>query len=73
MALSFETDIKPLFRDKDRDKMMFAFDLHQHPQVRDNADDILAQLESGEMPCDGAWPAENVEKFRTWVQEGMSA
>lgn len=70
--LSFETDIKPLFRDKDRQAMMFAFDLYEYAAVRDNAADILAIVEAGDMPCDGAWPAENVEAFRAWKDGGAN-
>jgi hypothetical protein len=22
------------------------------------------------MPCDGRWPAEDVERFRTWIDNG---
>jgi hypothetical protein len=22
------------------------------------------------MPCDGSWPAEDVERFRTWIENG---
>ncbi|HVL88765.1 MAG TPA: hypothetical protein VM841_00875 [Actinomycetota bacterium] len=70
--LSFETDIKPLFRDKDRQAMMFAFDLHEYASVRDNAADILAEVESGNMPCDAPWAPEQVETFRAWKDGGAS-
>jgi hypothetical protein len=64
---SFERDIKPLFRDFDRASMLsFGLDLHDYQQVRDRADDILARLEDGSMPCDGAWPPERVALFRSW-------
>ena len=36
--LSFERDIKPLFRAKDRDSMLTAFDLFDYDDVVDNAD-----------------------------------
>ena len=55
--LSFERDIKPLFRTKDRDSMMQAFDLFDYDDVVENADAIVGSLRSGQMPCDGAWPA----------------
>lgn len=71
--LSFETDIKPLFRDKDRQAMMFAFDLHEYAAVRDNADDILARIEDGSMPCDAPWTAEQMETFRSWKDGGKNA
>jgi hypothetical protein len=68
---SYEDDIKPLFRDTDRDSMDFAFDLWSYQDVQGNADLILERLEAGSMPCDGAWPAERVSLFRRWVEAGM--
>lgn len=68
---SFETDIKPLFREHDREEMEFAFDLWSLEDVKEHASEILARLERGDMPCDGAWPAERIEVFRRWMEEGM--
>ena len=70
-ALSFETDVKPLFRERDRQSMEFAFDLWSYDDVSENADAILARLEAGTMPCDGAWPQAQVDTFRRWTQSGM--
>jgi len=72
-ALSFEHDIKPLFRDKDRDSMMEAFDLFDYEDVADNADAIVGSLRSGQMPCDGAWPDADVDKLQRWVDAGKPA
>jgi hypothetical protein len=69
----FEEDIKPLFRERDRDSMRFAFDLWSHDDVSTHADAILGQLEAGTMPCDGAWPPENVAAFRGWIDAGKPA
>jgi hypothetical protein len=69
--LSYETDIKPLFREKDRDAMRFAFDLWDYDDVRDNSDDILSKVEDGSMPCDGAWSSDHVTLFQSWVTAGM--
>jgi hypothetical protein len=66
----FEDDIKPLFREGDRGAMRFAFDLWSVDDVSTHADAILAQLEAGTMPCDGAWPAERVAIFRQWIEAG---
>ena len=41
-GLSFEQDIKPLFRTKDRDSMMQAFDLFDYDDVVENADAIFS-------------------------------
>ena len=70
--LSFATDIKPLFRQHDRQSMEKAFDLWSYDDVRAHASDILARVENGSMPCDGAWPAERVDVFRRWVDGGVA-
>jgi hypothetical protein len=70
---SFERDIKPLFKEGDRKAMSFAFDLWSYQEVRDNAEMILDQLVAGRMPCYGAWPEEQVARFRTWTETGMRA
>jgi CDGSH-type Zn-finger protein/truncated hemoglobin YjbI len=71
--VGFEEHIKPLFRERDRNSMKFAFDLWSVDQVTQHADAILQRLEDGSMPCDGAWPAERVAVFRRWVKEGKPA
>jgi hypothetical protein len=71
--LSFEQDIKPLFRSKDRDSMLAAFDLFDYADVVQNADAIVGALRSGKMPCDGAWPASQVEKLQQWIDAGKPA
>src|SRR6476469_4123712 len=48
-APSFETDIKPLFRDRDRGAMLRAFDLWSYDDVKANADRILAAVRAGSM------------------------
>jgi hypothetical protein len=70
---SFESDIRPLFREMDRDAMESDFDLWDHEDVSADAHAILAAVEGGGMPCDGAWPPERVELFRRWVEAGMPA
>ena len=71
--MHFEDDVKPLFRERDRDSMRFAFDLWSVDDVSTNADGILARLEAGTMPCDGAWPAERIAVFRRWIDSGKTA
>jgi len=68
--ITFARDIRPLFRDRDIGSMSFAFDLSSYEDVRANAEAIYARLADGTMPCDGRWPAEDVERFRTWVDTG---
>jgi hypothetical protein len=70
-VVGFEQDIKPLFRELDRDEMEWAFDLWSYEDVKEHAQDILERLRAGEMPCDGPWPAERVEMFEEWMEEGM--
>jgi hypothetical protein len=71
--LSFEQHIKPLFREGDRQSMKSAFDLWSHDDVAQNSDAILEQLRNGTMPCDGAWPDEQVGLFQSWVEAGTPA
>jgi hypothetical protein len=69
-VVTFARDIRPLFRDRDVRSMSFAFDLSSYEDVRTNADEIYTRLADGSMPCDGSWPAEDVARFRTWIDEG---
>jgi hypothetical protein len=71
--LSFEQDIKPLFRSKDRDAMLATFDLFDYEDVVENADAIVGAVRSGQMPCDGAWSASEVEKLQQWIDAGTPA
>jgi hypothetical protein len=67
---SYAVDIKLLFRERDRGAMLSHFDLWSYDDVVQNKDAILSQLVDGNMPCDGSWPADRVELFRSWVAEG---
>jgi hypothetical protein len=71
--LSFENDVKPLFREGDREAMEFAFDLWSHDEVSENADEILTRVRDGSMPCDAPWPADRVLLFESWVSAGKPA
>ena len=61
--ISFDKQIKPLFRDRDQQSMKFAFDLWSYDDVKANAQAILERLDAGTMPCDGAWPRERITVF----------
>jgi hypothetical protein len=65
---SFETDIKPMFRQRDRDSMRSHFDLWSYDDVSNHADAILGRLQAGNMPCDGAWPEAQVDLFKSWTE-----
>jgi hypothetical protein len=68
--VSFETDVKPLFRERDRESMRAAFDLWSYDDVVQHADAILEQVQAGTMPCDSAWPKAQVDLFRRWAEGG---
>ena len=68
--ISFERDIKPLFREHDRESMKSAFDLWSHDDVAQHSDAIVGRLRDGTMPCDGAWPQEQVAVFQRWIDAG---
>jgi hypothetical protein len=51
---------------------MVAFDLSSYEDVRGNAEEIYERLSDGSMPCDGGWPAPDVERFRRWIDEGLA-
>ena len=72
-TISFEQHVKPLFREQDRQSMKWAFDLWSHDDVAQNSDAILERLRSGTMPCDGAWPDEQVAVFADWIEAGTPA
>ena len=70
--VTFEADIKPLFRTKDRESMQRAFDLWSYADVKAHADAIVSHLRAGDMPCDGAWPGPQVDLFQQWVDSGKA-
>jgi len=71
--VSFDRDIRPLWRERDVKSMAFAFDLSSYDDVRNNAEAIYDRLASGTMPCDGAWPDDDVNRFRAWIDGGSQA
>jgi hypothetical protein len=71
--VSFDRDIKPLFRDRDRGAMKFFVDLWSYDDVARESDAILERLLDGSMPCDGAWDEGRIALFQQWVDEGKAA
>ena len=71
--LSFESDIRPLFRESARDAMSGAFDLWSYDDVNANSEAILGAVAGGYMPCDGAWDDGKVGLFRRWTEAGKPA
>jgi CDGSH-type Zn-finger protein/truncated hemoglobin YjbI len=70
-TVGFEAHVRPLFRERDRASMRFAFDLWSSADVRDHATEILERLRNGTMPCDGAWPQAWTEVFQRWAASGF--
>ena len=71
-TVTFDGDIRPLFRDADVRAMSFAFDLASYDDVRANADEIYRRLADGSMPCDRRWPDDDVDRFRAWIDDGFA-
>ena len=73
-ALSFATDIRPLFRDKDIASMQRVsnFNLSVYEDMRKHASHIYERIAQGSMPCDGAWLKENNAKLKQWIDDGMA-
>ncbi len=69
----FAHDIRPLFRDIDRDSMNYIFDLWNYNDVSAHAEVILERLSDGSMPCDEEWPEEQIALFRRWIEAGKPA
>ena len=74
MALSFATDIRPLFRDSPDVEAMksFGLDLSSYDDVKTHAEAIYSRLEDGSMPCDDPWPKEQIARFKQWMEEGAA-
>ena len=71
-ALSFSADIQPLFRIRDIESMKpFGIDLSSYEDVKKHAHDIYARLSAKEMPCDGPWSDNFMQKLKEWMESGM--
>jgi hypothetical protein len=68
--VSFDVNVRPLFRSRDRESMQSHFDLWSYDEVSAHAEAIVSAVRSGSMPCDGAWPAEQVALLQRWVDTG---
>jgi hypothetical protein len=77
MALSFATDIRPLFRDEDIDCMKsMGVDLDDPAWmcVPANAQSVYGAVANGSMPPDDEpWPADRVSLFKEWMDAGYPA
>ena len=72
-AMSFRQDIQGMFREEDVEEMknIADFDLSKYEEVCAHAADIYERVADGSMPCDGNWSAEQITKFKQWMDEGM--
>ena len=70
--VSFEAQVKPLFRQKDQQSMLRHFDLWSYEDVSAHADAILGRLRAGTMPCDGAWPETSIDTVQRWIDGGKA-
>jgi hypothetical protein len=70
--VAFSRDIRPLFSDRDVGSMSRFFDLSSYDDVRANAERIYRRLADGTMPCYGPWPADNVQRFHIWMDNGFA-
>jgi hypothetical protein len=76
MALSFDTDIRPLFRDGDIECMRNAGIKLDDPAwmcVPANAQSVYSQVSAGHMPPDAPWSADRVSQFKKWMDAGYPA
>jgi hypothetical protein len=71
-GLGFERDIRPLFREMDHDSMIKHIDLWSRSDVQAHQGAVLKRLRDGTMPCDGAWPPEQVAVFQRWMASGSA-
>jgi hypothetical protein len=76
MALSFATDIRPLFREGDIACMKPA-GVHLDDPVwmcdPANAQAVYGAVSAGSMPPDAPWAAERVSLFKKWMDAGCAA
>jgi hypothetical protein len=76
MALSFATDIRPLFREGDIECMKpMGVDLDDPAWmcVAANAQEVYRAVSGGTMPPDEPWPADRVSLFKKWMDAGCPA
>jgi hypothetical protein len=76
MALSFATDIRPLFRDGDIECMKpGGVDLDDPAWmcVPANAQSVYGAVSAGTMPPDEPWSSDRVSLFKKWMDAGCPA
>lgn len=71
MAVSFSTDIMPLFN-QFKGQMMWRFDLTNYEHVKANASTIYGRINGGGMPPYPFDPLtlEQIQLFQQWMADG---
>jgi hypothetical protein len=78
---SFQSDIRPLFTERDIRAMSKAFDLGKYEDVKAHAAAIYDRIRGiggAVMPPpppkgDGPWPQSRIELFAKWMADGYQA
>ena len=77
-AVSYATQIKPLFTALDQNHMLKArhFDLWKYDDVKTWADAIYSAVQAGTMPPPGSepeapWTQAKIQLFKQWMDDGM--
>jgi hypothetical protein len=76
MAVSFASDIRPLFRDGDIECMKDMGVELDNPDwmcVPANAESVYKTVADGSMPPDEPWSADWVALFKRWMDAGCPA
>ena len=69
--LSFEKDIRPMFRKFEVDSMKpVGLDLSSYEQVKKAAKKVHGMLAAHKMPCDKPWSGEKIARFKRWMDGG---
>jgi hypothetical protein len=76
--VSFQTDIRPLFTERDMRAMSKAFDLGKYDDVKAHAaiiDERIRGIGGAVMPPppprgEGPWPQSRIELFAKWISDG---
>jgi hypothetical protein len=73
-AVSFKTDIRPMFTDMDIEHMRKTMDLSSRDSVLLHADAIYKAVSSGQMPPpssgESPWTPEMCATFKAWKDQG---
>jgi hypothetical protein len=77
-ATSFQSDIRPLFTERDVQAMSKAFNLASYDDVKKHAPAIFDRIRGIGGPVmppppprgEGPWPQSRIERFAKWMADG---